>query len=45
MIVVVLPKEEFKKWMDGKKGSTFKDSFMPPVPLPDAVVEEVVVAA
>ena len=45
MIVVVLPKEEFKKWMDGKKGSTFKDSFMPPVPVPDAVVEEVVVAA
>ena len=51
MIIVVLPKAEYKKWMDGKKGSTFKDSFMPPAPAPaDApaagvVVEEVAVEA
>ncbi|MDG1347037.1 MAG: cytochrome c oxidase subunit II transmembrane domain-containing protein [Crocinitomicaceae bacterium] len=56
MIVVVLTKAEFNKWLDGKKGSTFKDTFMPPAPAPapvegegapteGVVVEEVAVEA
>jgi heme/copper-type cytochrome/quinol oxidase subunit 2 len=29
MIVVVLDKSAYKKWMDGKKKATFKDQYFP----------------
>ncbi len=39
MIVVVLPKSEYKAWMKGKaKNGTFKDVFMPPVAAPSDTI-------
>ena len=29
MVVVVLDRSEYKKWMDGKKKATFKDQYFP----------------
>jgi heme/copper-type cytochrome/quinol oxidase subunit 2 len=29
MVVVVLDKSAYKKWMDGKKKATFKDQYFP----------------